>query len=106
MQGLTGTGVLRDGFGIERGCVNVEAFAWLPDFDNYQPDAQRKGGDKLEIQQSFQANPPQFLHIADAGNAHHHSEEDHRHNHHADELDEAIAQWFHGFARRRVEGAQ
>ena len=52
-------------------------------------------GHHFEVQQRLQSDPAQFAHIADAGDAHHHRKEDDRTDHHADQLDEAVAQRLH-----------
>ncbi len=99
-------GVLRDRLGVQRGGIDIHPRARLYDLDHHQPDEQRDGGDHLEIRQRFEADAAQLLHVADAGDAHDHREEDDGRDHHPDQLNEAIAQRLHRFGSVREEQAQ
>jgi hypothetical protein len=56
--------VTRDGLGIERRWIDVETRAGLDDFADQQPDAQRQGRDRFEIEQRFQTDAADLFQVA------------------------------------------
>src|SRR5262249_3547505 len=90
-----------DRAGIERGRVDVEAFARLQKFADQEPDRQRHRRHRLEIEQRLDADPADLLEVAHRADAVHYRAEDHRADHHFDERDEAVAERFEGDAEVR-----
>ena len=64
-----------------------------------EPHDQRDRADDLEIEEGEPAGLAHLLHVLHAGDADHHRAENDRGDHHFDELDKAIAERLHGFAR-------
>ena len=81
-----------DGFGIDRGRIDIEAVTGLQHFADDQADGQRHRRHGFEIDQRFQADPADALEIAHRGNPVHDGAEDHRRNHHLDQGDETVAE--------------
>src|ERR1035437_1391373 len=98
--------VLRHRFGVERGWIGVDARAG-PDQGHYrQSDEECDGRDHFEIKQSLDADAAQLFEIADVGDAGDDGAEDDGSDHHADHLDESVAERLHAFAGRGIERAQ
>jgi hypothetical protein len=88
---------------VERMHVDVHAVAGPPDIDDEEADEQRDRGHDFEVDQRFQGDAADLLHLADAGDAVHHRAEDNRRNQHPDELDEAVAERMQVLADLREE---
>ena len=88
--------ILRHGSRIGRGRGEPDSGARLQQRDDTQPDRQGRGRHDLEIDQRAQTNPADVLHRAHVGNADNDGREHNWRDHHFDELDEAVAQRFHG----------
>jgi len=99
-------GVVGDGLGVQGRRVHIHAGTGLQDIDHDQADGQGHGGDDFKVHQGFQADPAHFLHVAHLGDTDHHGGEDDRGDHHFDQLDEGVAQGFHGGPGLGVEGAE
>ena len=90
-----------DRAGIERGGIDVEAFARLQKFAHQEPDCQRHRRYRLEIEQRLDPDPADLLEVAHRADPVHDGAEDHRADHHFDERDEAVAERFEGDAEVR-----
>src|SRR5262249_51648451 len=77
---------------VERGRIDVEAAARPDDLTDQEPDDQRQRGYHLEIHQRLDADAPDLLEIAHRCDAVHDGAEDHRRDHHLDELNETVAE--------------
>src|ERR1017187_1354713 len=106
VQLFSGSGVLLHGLGIEGGGGGVDSGAGLDHFDHYEPDEERDGSHHLEVEQRFEADAAEFAHIADPRDSGHYGEEDDRRDHHADELDETVAEGLHHLTRGGNEGSE
>src|SRR6185369_1076558 len=103
-RGLGGDG--GQSLGIQLGDIGVHAYAGLDHVDHHQSDRQGQGRDDLEIKERLGADPADLLHVLHARDAGHDGTEDHRRDDHLDQLDEAVAQGFHGRAGFRGEMAE
>ena len=88
---------------VERLNIGVDSRTRAHDIDNDQADHQRECRNQLEIDERFQADPADFLRVADLGDPDHHRGEDDRGDHHLDQLDEAVPERLHRRRRCRVE---
>ncbi len=95
---LGGGDVIRHRLGVERRRIDIEAFAGLQHLAHQKPDAERDGGDDLEIKQRLDAAPADLAEIAHRADAVHHGAEDHRRDHHLDQRDKGVAQRLHRHA--------
>ena len=75
----------------------------MNDADDQQTDRQSKSRDDFKIEQRLGADPTDLLHILHTGDADYHGTKDNRCDDHLDQLDEAVAQRFHGRAGFGVE---
>jgi hypothetical protein len=57
-----------------------------------EPDRQRQRRHRLEIEERLHPDASHLLEVLHRGDAVHHGAEDHRGDHHLDELDEAVAE--------------
>ncbi len=97
-------GVRIHGFRVEGARIDVEPGARLQHVDDRDADHQGNRGHELEVQQRLAAHPPDFLHVARAGDAEDDGAEDDGRDQHLHERDEAIAQRLelHGVDRIEV----
>ena len=95
-MGLAGIG--GDGFRVEGGGVDVHAAARLERIRHDQADGERQRADDFEVDECLEADAAELAGVANAGDAGDDGEEDDGGDHHADELDEAIAEGAHGLA--------
>jgi hypothetical protein len=91
--------------GIERGRIDVEAFAGLQQIADQKPERERDRRHRLEVDQRLHADPAHLLEIAHGADAVHDGAEDHRCDHHLDQRDETVAQRFESDAGVRKEMA-
>jgi hypothetical protein len=98
--------ILRDSLGIQRGHVHVETAARLYDVAHHHAHQQRQSGNDLKVQERLSANPADFLQILHAGDAGNDGAKDDQRDNHRDQLDERVAQRFHGNGFRRTEIAK
>jgi len=90
LVGIVGIAVER--LGIERRRIDVHAVARAEQIGEQQADHQRHRGHHLEIDQSLDADPPDLLQIAGAGDAvHDHAEHDRGHDH-RNQLQKGVAE--------------
>ena len=92
---LPAGGVLLHGRGIQGGGGGVDPGAGLDHLDHDESHQQRDCGHHLEVDQGLEPDPAQLAHVPDSRDAGHHGQEDDGGDHHADELDEAVAERFH-----------
>ena len=74
-----------DRIGIERGRIDVEPLAGLKKLADHEPDHQRQGRDRLEIEQRLDADAADLLEVAHRADPVHDRAEDDRRDHHLDE---------------------
>ena len=91
---LHGFCILFDGFRVERRGIGVNSRAGLDDFNDYQTDQQRERRHYFKINQSLDADAPQFFQIADSGNSADNRQKNNRRDDHLDEFDKRIAERF------------
>ena len=94
------SGIISDGFRIERGRIHIEAAAGMNDVAHDQADEQRNGRNNFKIEQSLAADAPHFFQILHARDAGHHGAEDENGDDHGDHADEGVAQRLHGDGSR------
>jgi hypothetical protein len=87
-----GGGVLGHGMRIERRRIRVHTRTGLHDIYDHEPDAQRDGGDHLEVKQCQAASLADLLELRHPGNAGHHGAENDGGDEQAYQLDEAVAE--------------
>jgi len=90
--------VAGDFFRVERGWVDVHAGAWLQDVGDHHADDQRQGREGQEIDHGLGDYSSDRSEVAHAGDAGDDRQKDDGGDDHLDQLDEAIAQRFHGSA--------
>ena len=88
--------VSRQRSGIQLGDIGIHARPWLNDADHQQTDRQSKSRDDFKIEQRLGADPTDLLHVLHSRDAGYHGTKDNRCDDHLDQLDEAVAQRFHG----------
>ena len=98
--------VHRHRFRIERRRVDVHPGARLHHVDDNQTDNQRDGADNFEIEQRHRPGTANGFHAFHPGDPRHDGTEDHRSNHHFNQLNEGVAEGFHLRAQFRVKMAQ
>jgi hypothetical protein len=92
LQLLGIAGIIGERLGIERRGIDVHAVAGSEQIGEQEADHERDRGHDLEIDQRLDADPPDLLEVAGAGDAvHDHAEHDRRDDH-RDQLEEGIAQ--------------
>jgi hypothetical protein len=77
---------------VEGRGIDVEAGARVQQLADDEADRQRQRGHDLEVEQCLHADPPDLRQVAHGSDAVHDGAEDHRRDHHLDELDEPIAE--------------
>ena len=95
MQLLRALRVGLDGASVDAVRIGVDAGAGLEHVHHDQADDQRQASQELEINQRLEANAADLFHVAHLGDTSHHGREDDRRDHHADQLDERIAERLH-----------
>jgi hypothetical protein len=85
-------GVRRHRLGVERGRVGVDSDARPHEVDDGEPDEERDRRHDLEVDQRPHADAADALHVAHLRDADDDRAEDDRRDHHANQLDEAVAE--------------
>ena len=85
-------GDVRDGAGIERRRIDIEAGARLEQIHHQQADQQRHARYDFEVQDRLDADAADLLHVGDTGDAHHHGQKNDRRDQHLNQADKAVAQ--------------
>jgi len=88
---------------VDGGRVDVHPRTGLPDIHHHQADDQRQDGDDFEVDQRLQGQAAHAAHVAHAGDAMHHRNEDDRPDHHPDQFDEGVAEGLHRRADVRLQ---
>src|SRR5260370_13585791 len=97
--GFLGVGdVGGDGFGVDRGWIDIEAVARFKDLPNDQTDGERQRRDDFEVDKRLQTDAADALQIAHRGDAVHYRAEYHRCDHHLDQRNEAVTEWLQSLA--------
>jgi hypothetical protein len=84
--------ILGDGLHVEGCGIYIHPSSRLKDRCDGQSDQQGEGGYDFKVDQRFDADAAQSSCAADVGDSNHNGEEDDGRDHHADELDEDVAQ--------------
>jgi hypothetical protein len=85
-------GVGRNRLGVQRGRVDVHANPGPPQVDDDQADDQRHRCHDLEVDDRFEADPADLLHVFHAGDTVDDRTEDDRRDQHPDQRHEGVAE--------------
>src|SRR5687768_3193942 len=83
--------------------ICTDSCAWFYEMRYEQTDDKGQGCYHFKVQQSFPSYPPNFFHIASAGNTQNDGKENDRCNDHLDQVDKFLTDQFSGRRKRWKE---
>lgn len=101
-----GLGKRGDGLGVERGGIDVEAFAGTDAVHDGKSQGEGEGGDDFEVEEGFEADAADLAKVAGVRDSQHYGAKHDGANEHFNQGDEGIAEGFQRDAPRGLQPAE